>query len=258
MSDTQDSLLYERWKAEPIIWYSRFEEYRLMGPKRSILAVYKRECEKGTIPKGLERAGKGLIKAVPSSWAAAAKKWQWRKRAEAWDETELEERRHKWQEQAESDRNLEHKTGDDLMKRANDMLSYALAHIEYPTDFRVITDVKQKRELLAQIGELGIGENSNINECDILIVQTTTIKPIRWSMRDAAEFARVGSLLKRQATGSPTSYNQSELMLNAKNKKGQPSDLFPIETIHVVAAPVRKILEDENPPDKNSTDDKKD
>lgn len=246
MFDTQDSSIYERRKSEPIIWYSRFEEYRLMGPTRSILAIYKRECEKRVKRKGLEKAGKGLIKAVPSSWAVAAEKWQWRKRAEAWDEDEIEERRRKWQKHAESDRDCEHKTGDELMKRANDMLGYALAHIEYPTDFRVITDVKQKRELLAQIRELEEGKNSNISERDIVIVQTTTIKPIRWSMRDAAELARIGSLLKRQATGSPTSYDQSELTLNAKNNKGQPQSLFPIKSIIIESAPKRELLENQN------------
>jgi hypothetical protein len=71
--------LWERQPEEPNRWYARFERYRLAGPGRSLL---------GTVTA--ERAERGVQRStsVPQAWAKNAKKWQWRDRAEAWDEHE--------------------------------------------------------------------------------------------------------------------------------------------------------------------------
>lgn len=71
-----------RQPGEPSRWYARFERFRLMGPGRSLLAIYNEEREK---------ARKSAT--IPASWRDAADKWQWRARAEAWDAAEQERRR---------------------------------------------------------------------------------------------------------------------------------------------------------------------
>lgn len=67
---------WERADNEPARWFMRFSNYRLMGPKRSIHAVYEAEKQsKGSNSRG--RAGE--------TWYNAAKKYQWQARADAWD-----------------------------------------------------------------------------------------------------------------------------------------------------------------------------
>ncbi len=66
---------WARQSNEPGHWYDRLERFRLLGPGRSIEAVYRQERESGR----------------PSQhWYAAAKKWRWGERADAWDGAERE------------------------------------------------------------------------------------------------------------------------------------------------------------------------
>ncbi len=80
MSDTapQGRLAWDRREGEPARWYARFEAYRLAGPSRSYLATYNAERSKRS-------PGRPQAFRVPSSWRAAAQKWEWQARAEAWD-----------------------------------------------------------------------------------------------------------------------------------------------------------------------------
>jgi hypothetical protein len=68
---------WERRPGEPNRWFARFECYRLAGPNRSLLGTVKAERA--------QRAAKSST-SVPQAWAKNAKQWQWRQRAEAWDE----------------------------------------------------------------------------------------------------------------------------------------------------------------------------
>jgi len=71
---------WERLPDEPNRWYARFDQFRLMGSGRSLLALYRSEREK---------AGKGgIVRRVPGSWDQAAERFRWRERAETWDEAE--------------------------------------------------------------------------------------------------------------------------------------------------------------------------
>lgn len=78
---------WDRQIDEPSRWYDRFERGRLMGPGRSLLAIYRAErTEKGRLgPKPPTRA--------PSCWARAAERWDWHGRWRAWDDAEVERRR---------------------------------------------------------------------------------------------------------------------------------------------------------------------
>ena len=78
MSDEQEQDVWERQDGEPNNWYSRFVLFLQMGPSRSLLGAV-----------NIEKAQKSPEKpsmSVPGAWKEAAKQWNWRERAEAWDE----------------------------------------------------------------------------------------------------------------------------------------------------------------------------
>lgn len=67
---------WERKPDEPNLWFSRFEEFRLMGPDRSVRSCYR---------AWYEANGDTPAENAPKPWYNAAHKWQWQERAEAWD-----------------------------------------------------------------------------------------------------------------------------------------------------------------------------
>lgn len=86
---------WDRQPGEPILWYERFEEFRLMGAKRSVFAVYVRYRRL--------KAGDPKLKVkptIPGAWTRARREWRWDERAAAWDKLESERRR----EEAEEER----------------------------------------------------------------------------------------------------------------------------------------------------------
>ncbi|HXF62758.1 MAG TPA: effector-associated domain EAD1-containing protein, partial [Caldilineaceae bacterium] len=78
------------WKQrpnEPDLWYARFELYRLLGPRRSLVKVYRLSMRLEEQP----------VRKPGPLWYAMAKEWDWRLRAAAWD-TALEVRAAQQQE----------------------------------------------------------------------------------------------------------------------------------------------------------------
>lgn len=69
---------WERLPDEPDRWYARFEVYRLIGPNRSLLGVYR------LVTQLLGRSGR----APGQAWYQAAQRWHWQARAQAWDAAE--------------------------------------------------------------------------------------------------------------------------------------------------------------------------
>lgn len=65
---------WDRLDGESALWFARFDAFRLLGPSRTIEACY--------------RAEKGRDRTCPGSWKTVAVRWQWRERAEAWDESQ--------------------------------------------------------------------------------------------------------------------------------------------------------------------------
>jgi hypothetical protein len=78
---------WERMPEESLLWYHRFEAFRLMEPVRSIAAVFREEeAEKN---RGKPRTD------PPGQWYEAAKQWRWEERAAAFDlhqDAEIEKR----------------------------------------------------------------------------------------------------------------------------------------------------------------------
>jgi hypothetical protein len=66
------------WKqrpGEPDVWYARFELYRLLGPRRSLVRAYRLSMRLEEQP----------VRKPGPLWYAMAKEWDWRLRASAWD-----------------------------------------------------------------------------------------------------------------------------------------------------------------------------
>jgi hypothetical protein len=82
MPQPEENKPWDRIPEENSRWYGRFEEYRLMGPDRSVLEIYNR---------WRERNGKIRTNTQPKSWSVKCTEYKWRARAEAWDESEREE-----------------------------------------------------------------------------------------------------------------------------------------------------------------------
>lgn len=101
---------------EKALWYARFEIYRLLGTERSLLAAYNehRKIEWAKKDKPFERA-----KSVASTWDEQFLEWEWKARAEAWDEAEREIRRKEYQAERLARR-----------KRRQQLLDKGFAHLD--------------------------------------------------------------------------------------------------------------------------------
>lgn len=74
-STTEEEIWFQR-PDEPNRWYDRFARYLAAGASRSIRGVY-----------NAERGG-NASKAVSASWSQAAQRYEWKRRAEAYDAAE--------------------------------------------------------------------------------------------------------------------------------------------------------------------------
>jgi hypothetical protein len=74
-----------RIKGEPILAYRRFTSYRNLGVTRSFRKAFLLDME----AKG--KAHKYDHSGVPGSWLTLAARWNWKERAEAWDQSIIDE-----------------------------------------------------------------------------------------------------------------------------------------------------------------------
>jgi hypothetical protein len=79
MSNPWDRQRDENGELEPSLWWMRFDDYRAQGPGRSVAQGY-RDWRDAKGYEKLRHSG------YPSSWVRAANRWNWKERAEAWDE----------------------------------------------------------------------------------------------------------------------------------------------------------------------------
>lgn len=145
-------LVWERQKGELNLWYSRFTDFRLLGPGRSLLAVYNMWQD----TKGHKRT-----QTPATSWRKACEKWNWRKRAEAWDEHLRQEDEAKWLQRREEIREKEWSTAARLLEKAELMLNFPVSRariagedtIVEPADwkFRDIPGIAETASKLARL-----------------------------------------------------------------------------------------------------------
>jgi hypothetical protein len=87
----QDEKPWLRQKNEPALWFMRFKRYLDMGSKRTLRAVVVSEPQDEKAKKGNKNQAKkseGVtlsLLSVPGAWSRAAKVWNWKGRAEAYD-----------------------------------------------------------------------------------------------------------------------------------------------------------------------------
>jgi len=72
---------WDRQPGESMLWFSRFEAFRLLGPCRTVERSGQRKTSES----------RGKPKPLSGHWYEAAKQWSWKSRAEAWDMMNLAE-----------------------------------------------------------------------------------------------------------------------------------------------------------------------
>ncbi len=157
---------WERMPGEPNNWYDKFFKYYLkQGTKRSLVEAFRRF-------KGAEGSNRHWSQANPA-WATMRHQWNWKVRAEAYDEHERMLDHVKWEARRAKLREKEWKV-------SNELLNVAEAHIERVRGSQVHPEVSAGTPGRVQVPRAVVKN------------------------QDAARFAELGSKLGRLATGMAT------------------------------------------------------
>lgn len=70
--------IWARRPGEPALWYNRFQVYLHLGPSRTIHAAYRRSAQLEALRTPHPHPG----------WRRSAERWEWARRAAAWDEAQ--------------------------------------------------------------------------------------------------------------------------------------------------------------------------
>lgn len=152
---------WERLPGEPMLWYARFERYRLAGRKRSLTGIYNAERAERDKPP---------LKAPPRVWVLRAREWGWQERAEAWDATQLEEQREEWRERREALRQREWEAAGRLLERVEQMLQFPVTRVTRNENSNVIIiepaewklrDVAHLLAAASHVGRLAAGSETD-------------------------------------------------------------------------------------------------
>ncbi len=99
---------WDRQPGESNRWYARFTAYRLAGSSRTIEDVYR-----------VEREAKGRVGKRPGHlWYLNSKAWQWKERAESWDQFEEKRIEAEWEERRKEQRERDWDLGKAMQKKA--------------------------------------------------------------------------------------------------------------------------------------------
>lgn len=118
---------------EPVLWFARFEPFRLQGPGRSLLEA---------VNRAREQKGQGRSNYLPGSWRRACKKWQWRERAQDWDLHVAEEAEREWLRFRESWRDKERGLAEALVEKAEQMMRFPVARVSRTGEDGAVTIVE--------------------------------------------------------------------------------------------------------------------
>lgn len=79
--------VWDRWPGEPSRWFDRFECYRALGPGRSVDGAFAAWRAGLDARAGGKRGAKGREGSRANRhWYAAAQRWEWERRATAYDD----------------------------------------------------------------------------------------------------------------------------------------------------------------------------
>lgn len=188
--------VWERRDDEPNQLFDRFEIFRLLGPSRSLYAAYTawRERQGNTARKSAQkRAG------LPQSWRLAAERWDWAKRAEAFDEHERAQQVAEWQRRRDELREHEWKFSQELLDKARQMLVFPLAKTVrstqdggqtvvtevYPAQWK-LADAARMLEAASKLGRLAVGVETDRIGVEVAM----TADDLLQAARDVAEWER--------------------------------------------------------------------
>lgn len=115
---------WEQQPGEPTLWFARLERFRLAGPGRSLLKLYNEERER----KGQKRAD-----SPPTAWRDAAKTWNWRERADAWDAVELAKERERRETELAKEREQAREHRRTLLKAMGSRVAQGLTTLDPKT-----------------------------------------------------------------------------------------------------------------------------
>jgi len=110
----------EDGELEPNLWFSRFTDYRLAGPSRSLLGCVNRE----RVTKGHKESN-----FTPGSWREAFERWNWKARVEAWDEHIRQELEAEWEARRKEVKEQEWASAGKLLERVGKMLKFPLSEV---------------------------------------------------------------------------------------------------------------------------------
>lgn len=96
MSEEDDLKPWEQQPGEPLLWYERFEHFRLQGARRTRAATFNWYRESKGMPP---------TRQLPDSWTNRMREWRWGERANAWDREQTKIRLEMWEQEKEQDRN---------------------------------------------------------------------------------------------------------------------------------------------------------
>lgn len=148
--------VWELQPGEPNLWFSRFELFRLAGPRRSLRSIYNGERVAGRVGG---KAPQSPVDHAPAAWDNAALKWRWRERAEAWDAAERLRRRGVLAAELDAARANYRNLGATIRQRAQGFLDL------FPLDQLVPVDLIRVIEG-AQRLEIGLAEESAVAELE--------------------------------------------------------------------------------------------
>lgn len=144
---------WDRQDGEPILWYKRFDAFRAMGTKRSLLRLFKDE----QVASGKRRPDE-KVNDCPPSWRKASLEWNWRGRAEAWDTHEIDRER----EQERIERDQERRQRLTMLKASRQVLGRKIANLaqdESALDSMSATSLIQSMSILFREQRQEYGDN---------------------------------------------------------------------------------------------------
>ncbi len=202
---TDERKEWERLPGEPNLWYSRFETFRLMGPKRSLFALYQ------DIRAQAGASRRSQI-GVPQSWRRASNRWRWRDRAEAWDEAERQRVRAEYEAQRrailEEGFALDHERVKALKELANILLDELRQY-----ERRWVQDVKQ------------VGSGENAERVNIERFNAAEVEQLRGLLDDIAkEKGERRQTQRHELTGADGGPIQQRVTLDLSTASDQELD----------------------------------
>jgi len=141
--------VWDRQKGEPSKWFDRFEKFRLLGPQRTYIEVYRQEKEAAT------GESHDHLRAVPSTWRERGQQWQWRERASAWDRHMVEVKRGEEEQERVASRDRR----ASLIKRLQTILDRATAMFDQEViDTKELLNLVRAAQIVMNQSRLEYGE----------------------------------------------------------------------------------------------------